>query len=57
VVKEKVEALEGIYAIASERFTVSWERRARLIELVAWMERVAGARLLCDRSLNGRTSA
>jgi hypothetical protein len=36
VVKEKLDALEGIYEIASERFTVSWERRARVIELVAW---------------------
>jgi hypothetical protein len=35
-VKEKLDGLEGIYAIASDRFTVSWERRARVIELVAW---------------------
>src|SRR5262245_13295525 len=35
-VKEKLDGLEGIYAIASDRFTVSWERRARLIELIAW---------------------
>jgi hypothetical protein len=31
-----LDGLEGIYAIASDRFTVSWERRARVIELVAW---------------------
>jgi hypothetical protein len=35
-VKEKRDGLEGIYAIASDRFTVSWERRARVIELVPW---------------------
>jgi hypothetical protein len=35
-VKEKLDGLDRIYATASDRFTVSWEGRARLVELVAW---------------------
>jgi hypothetical protein len=42
-VKEKLDGLEGIYGIASDRFTVSWERRARLIELAAWYVLLLGS--------------
>jgi hypothetical protein len=35
-VKDKLEALEDIYSIASENFTISWERRGRLIEMIGW---------------------
>ncbi|HEY4523709.1 MAG TPA: hypothetical protein VJK04_02445 [Candidatus Paceibacterota bacterium] len=35
-VKEKLDALEDVYAIASENFTVSWERRSRIIEMIGW---------------------
>lgn len=34
--KDKLDALEDVYAIASENFTISWERRGRIIELVGW---------------------
>lgn len=35
-VKDKLDALEDVYTIASENFTVSWERRAHIIELAGW---------------------
>src|SRR3989338_7329546 len=35
-VKDKLDALEDVYSIASENFTISWERRGRVIELVGW---------------------
>lgn len=35
-VREKLDAIEDVYTIASENFTVSWERRAHIIEMVGW---------------------
>ncbi|KKU52690.1 MAG: hypothetical protein UX72_C0003G0071 [Parcubacteria group bacterium GW2011_GWA2_47_10] len=35
-VKDKLESIEDVYAIASENFTISWERRGRIIEMVGW---------------------
>ena len=35
-VKEKLDALEEVYTIASQNFTVSWERRSHIIEMVGW---------------------
>ena len=35
-VKEKLDALEDVYGVASENFTVSWEQRSRIIEMVGW---------------------
>lgn len=36
VVKEKLDAVESVYRLASEKFTLSWERRGRVIELIGW---------------------
>jgi hypothetical protein len=36
VLKEKLEAIEDVYGIASENFTVSWERRGHIIEMIGW---------------------
>lgn len=35
-VKDKLSALEKTYAVASENFTFSWEKRSRIIEMVGW---------------------
>lgn len=35
-IKEKLDAIEKIYQIASEKFTISWERRGRALELFGW---------------------
>jgi len=35
-VKDKLEALADVYSIASENFTVTWEKRSRIIEMVGW---------------------
>jgi hypothetical protein len=45
-VKEKLDGLASIYATAADRFTVSWERRARWIELVAWYVLLIGWSIL-----------
>lgn len=45
-VKEKLDGLASIYATAAERFTVSWERRARWIELIAWYVLLIGWSIL-----------
>ena len=42
VVKEKLDALEDVYAIASENFTISWERRSRVIEMIGWYVLLVG---------------
>jgi len=41
-VKDKLDALEDVYSIASENFTISWERRGRVIELVGWYVLLVG---------------
>ncbi len=35
-VKDKLDAIESVYKIASENFTISWERRGRIVELFGW---------------------
>jgi hypothetical protein len=45
-VKEKLDGLASIYATAADRFTVSWERRARWIELIAWYVLLIGWSIL-----------
>ena len=35
-IREKLDDLEDTYSIASENFTVSWERRGHNIEMVGW---------------------
>ena len=35
-IKEKLDDLEDIYSVASENFTVSWERRGHTIEMIGW---------------------
>ncbi|MEK7520997.1 MAG: hypothetical protein AAB560_02890 [Patescibacteria group bacterium] len=35
-VKDKLDAVESVYKIASENFTISWERRGRIVELFGW---------------------
>ncbi|MBI5148029.1 MAG: hypothetical protein HZA37_02655 [Parcubacteria group bacterium] len=35
-IKDKLDAVESVYKIASENFTISWERRGRIIELFGW---------------------
>jgi hypothetical protein len=35
-IKEKLDALEDVYAIASQNFTISWEHRGRIIEMIGW---------------------
>lgn len=35
-VKDKLDALENVYSVASENFTISWEQRSRIIEMVGW---------------------
>ncbi len=36
MIKDKLDALEAVYSIAAENFTVSWERRSRTIEMIGW---------------------
>ncbi len=35
-IRDKLDAMEDVYTIASENFTISWERRGRIIELFGW---------------------
>lgn len=35
-IKDKLDAIEDVYGIASENFTISWERRGRILEMVGW---------------------
>jgi len=35
-VKDKLDALEDVYAIASQNFTITWEQRSRIIEMAGW---------------------
>ena len=35
-IKDKLDAIEKIYQVASEKFTISWERRGRMLELLGW---------------------
>jgi hypothetical protein len=35
-IKDKLDAIEKIYQVASEKFTISWESRARWVELLGW---------------------
>ncbi len=41
-VKDKLEALEDVYTVASERFTNSWERRAKIFETAGWYILIVG---------------
>ena len=41
-IKDKLEALEDVYTVASERFTNSWERRAKIFETVGWYILIIG---------------
>jgi hypothetical protein len=34
--KEKLDGLENVYAIAAQNFTIAWERRGRIIEMIGW---------------------
>lgn len=42
VVKDKLDALEDIYTIASENFTISWEQRSRIFEMIGWYVLLVG---------------
>jgi hypothetical protein len=44
----------SIYATAADRFTVSWERRARWIELVAWYVLLIGWSILLVLDFHAR---
>ncbi len=35
-IREKIDAVEKIYSVASENFTMSWERRGRILEMAGW---------------------
>jgi hypothetical protein len=35
-IKEKIDAVENVYSVASENFTMSWERRGRVLEMIGW---------------------
>lgn len=35
-IKEKIESVEKVYSVASENFTISWERRGHVIEMIGW---------------------
>ncbi|MBU6414754.1 hypothetical protein KGQ34_00720 [Patescibacteria group bacterium] len=41
-VKDKLDTLEDAYAIVSENFTISWEHKARLIEMFGWYVLLVG---------------
>ena len=41
-IKDKLEALEDVYTLASERFTNSWERRAKIFETIGWYILIVG---------------
>lgn len=46
VLKEKLESLEDVYGIASQNFTVSWERRGHIVELIGWYVLLIGWAIL-----------
>jgi hypothetical protein len=52
IVKEKLDGLEDIYAIAAENFTLSWERRGRIVEIIAWYVLLIGWFILLILELN-----
>lgn len=35
-IREKIDAIEDVYEVASENFTVTWAHRGRIIEMVGW---------------------
>lgn len=35
-IKEKIDGVESVYEVASENFTISWDKRARIIEMFGW---------------------
>lgn len=41
-IREKLESLEDVYTIASENFTISWERRSKIIEMIGWYVLLTG---------------
>ncbi|OGZ97467.1 MAG: hypothetical protein A3I44_06230 [Candidatus Sungbacteria bacterium RIFCSPLOWO2_02_FULL_51_17] len=36
IVKDKLDALEDVYTLVSENFTISWEQRSRIAEMIGW---------------------
>ena len=56
IVKEKLDAIEDIYSIAAENFTISWERRGRIIEMAGWYILLVGwlALLIADIYFYGK---
>lgn len=45
-IKDKLDAIEGVYKVASENFTVSWESRGRILELIGWYVLLLGYLIL-----------
>ena len=41
-IKEKIDAVEDVYEVASENFTVTWEHRSRIIEMIGWYVLLVG---------------
>ncbi|MEK7566851.1 MAG: hypothetical protein AAB527_01835 [Patescibacteria group bacterium] len=41
-IKDKLEALEDVYIVASERFTNSWARRGKILESIGWSILIIG---------------
>lgn len=41
-IREKIDAIEDIYEVASENFTITWERRSHIVEIFAWYMLLVG---------------